>query len=206
MWVVAGLLMVLTWPGRPALAEDPPASVLRYGERPLKSSDFRAPVPDERPAIEPRIEAFSHTEVRYQYQLRTRRRSGRWQAEIQSIDVEAVFIPEKSWNAQPGDARLLDHHQGHFDLAQIAALAVQSELDHLQRARRLPVGRGTSEASAQADLEMQIARLVRGHTDALQRDHDYFDQITRYGTLADVEARERQQQQETLRRRMSHAE
>jgi hypothetical protein len=173
---------------------------LWYTQRPLEVGDFRGDVPDKRPLEEPRIEAYSHIELRYSYQVATRRRGTRWRVELADVEVHALFHRGKSWNAQPTYAPLLDHHQGHFDLAELVAREAQRQLRQGTRPPRQLMGQGASEREAAEDLERQIQRQLAGHVESLERDIDYFDQIPRYGTLPDIEARERQKQQELLRR------
>jgi hypothetical protein len=173
---------------------------LWYSERPLEPRDFRGKVPEERPLEEPRIEAYSHTELRYHFDSRTRGRAGRYTAELANIAVHALLDRSQSWNAQPDDLRLLDHHQGHFDLAEITAREAERQLRALTRPPRRLVGRGRSEPEAIRDLDRQIQEHFAGHVESLKRDIEYFDQITRYGTLPDMEARERQKQKQLLER------
>jgi hypothetical protein len=173
---------------------------LWYPERPLEPRDFRGKVPDERPLEEPRIEAYSHTELRYQFDARTRGRAGRYTSELTSITVHALLDRSQSWNAQPQSLELLDHHQGHFDLTEITAREAERQLRAMIRPPRRLTGRGRTEPEAIRDLERQIQEHLAGHVESLKRDIDYFDQITRYGTLPDMEARERHKQKQLLER------
>lgn len=177
--------------------EDP---YLWYVDRSLEPQDFWKEVPEKRPLEEPRIEAYSHTELRYRFESQTRRRGSRYTADLMSISVHALFDRSQSWNAQPGDLRLLDHHQGHFDLAEIAAREAERQLRLLTRPPQRLIGRGMSEPEAVRDLDRQIQEHLAGHAESLKRDLEYFDQVTRYGTLPEVEARERQKHKQLLER------
>lgn len=173
---------------------------LRYEERPLEAADFRGMVPETRPLEEPRIEAYSYTDLHYEFRSRARRRGNRWTVELVDVVIRALFHRTRSWNALPDDARLLDHHQGHFDLTELAAREAERQVKPSSRPARPLIGRGRNEGEAMKDLEQQIQRHVAGHLESLKRDIEYFDQITRYGTLPDIEARERQKQKQLLER------
>jgi hypothetical protein len=172
---------------------------LRYGERALRGDDFQAPVPEQPPELETPIHAYSETEVRYEIQRNVVGRRGRMRAQLTAIDIFAVLVKDKSWNKKPQDTGLLDHHQGHFDLTQIAAYELQLELrEALQKERLSLVGEGKSEPEATQDLLKKIEKRMATRIAELVHEHRYFDIETRYGTNAEVERSQREKQKDKL--------
>jgi hypothetical protein len=173
--------------------------LVRHGERPLRASDFLALVPEDLPESDPPLVAYSHTEVRYAYNTQVSRRRNRVRLQLNEIELFAVFVGDKSWNDSKQNGALLDHHQGHLDLAQIASLELQQEFDEaLRKERQSLVGEGGSEQEAQQDLQQKIEKRMLARIAQLEQEHKYFDENTRYGTDAEAESRERRKQLELL--------
>jgi len=200
-WFLCLSVIVLSSALRAAAAVDDPAeekpTTVRYGERPLKGTDFLAPVPNERPVENPRAEAYSHTEVQFTFNYRATRRGGKFRAQLKDIQFFSIFVCEKSWNALPNDSQLLDHHEGHFDITQIATLQLQIAWRE-KTAQEKMVGEGKDEQSAVGDLEKKIKEELHGLDATLQREHQYFDEGTRYGTDPEKEMVARKRQKKRL--------
>ncbi len=207
--LVTAMVLYLGAGSSPALRGQPTreltGALLDHGERALRFDDFQAAVPEELPKGEPPDElpimAYSHTVVSYRFEAQTSKVRGKYRAQLKQITFTAVFDRTKSWNALPEDRRLLEHHQGHFDLARIGAY--QAEADITERMRRDRAAFQAESATAQGaldELDKKIAHACRALEEEFKREHEYFDVRTRYGTLEDLEREERAKQQERLRK------
>ena len=110
-----------------------------------------------------------------------------WRCEGDALvgSVRATFDPERSWwragdatgRGYRDDARLLEHEQVHFDLAQMAAQQLQSRFEAMKRACGEPDGR--------LDVESAIADVDR----ELQEQQNRYDRETGHGLNAAVQER-----------------
>jgi len=200
-WFLCLSVIVLISCERAAAVADEPAEekpkTIRYGERALKGTDFLAPVPNERPVEDPRAEAYSHTEVHFTFHYRATRRNGKVRAQLSDIEFFSLFLCEKSWNALPNDPQLLEHHEGHFDITQIATLQLQLAWRE-KIAQEKIIGEGKDEQTAAGNLEKKIKEELHGLDATLQREHQYFDEGTRYGTDPEKEMAARMRQKKRL--------
>jgi len=107
-----------------------------------------------------------------------------------------VVLPAKSWNRRPGDLRLLDHEQGHFDLTYIAAL--QARL-HFARERRISNTAANSDEAIRR-LEDDIQREMQRFVDAVLIEHEKYDRITRHGLDPQTQQQQRKIHREQIAR------
>jgi hypothetical protein len=141
--------------------------------------------------------AYSATELRYEYRYLTRQRDGRWTAWVAEFHAYGVLLREDSWLISKNNPGLLDHEQGHFDLAELWARRAQAEVRDSIRRRQLRET-AVSEQRAVRQLQEAVAKKVEKFREAMLQAHRSYDQVTRYGTLADKQAEQRQAQKEAI--------
>jgi len=105
-----------------------------------------------------------------------------------------VVDRNQSWNSDPQNANLLDHEQGHLDIAEAAARAAQAEVNQLLANGGL-TGHGANDAAAQADLENQVQQIFNRHNNNAQQQ---YDDNTNHGTNPQQQAQARAGQRAAL--------
>jgi hypothetical protein len=173
----------------------------RYSDGPLEAKDFHAAVPSRRPRENGVIiDAFTSVDIRYDLRYRGQTNASRTTLTLTSIDVYSVVDQSKSWNSQKSNRNLLDHEQGHFDLAAIYAIRMQCDFE-----KQLAEGRGiktvgANEADAALALQREVDRLVRPVVDAMIKANERYDVTTSNGSKRELQQRERKQQLDKLSR------
>jgi hypothetical protein len=173
----------------------------RYSDGPLEAEDFRGTVPSRRPRENGVIlDAFTSVDIRYNLRYRGQTNASRTTLTLTSIDVYAVVDQAKSWNSQKSNRNLLDHEQGHFDLAAIYAIRMQCDFD-----KQLAEGRGiktvgANEADAALALQREVDRLLNPAVDAMIKANERYDVTTSNGSKRELQQRERKQQLDELSR------
>src|SRR5687767_8495044 len=90
----------------------------RYEEGPLAQDDF-----GDVPAFVPAgASARTATELLYNFRYKYRSTSRSTTITLSSIEIDAYIRRDQSWNLNPENKALLDHEQGHADIAQIECL------------------------------------------------------------------------------------
>jgi hypothetical protein len=111
---------------------------------------------------------------------------------ITHIDSAARFHPESSW-VRPGHQTtdVLQHEQGHFDIAEIYKVAFEGQTQDLVNTSR--ECRGRSERQANQNAERELSRLIGSIYDDVwqqfQTQQNAYDTETRHGIDADAQAR-----------------
>lgn len=194
--ILPAIILFAFWlPANAAVSVEPRT----YAQGPLTGADFLAEVPQGNtvPVGGLRALAYASTEMLFDYRYRVMAQNGVWTARLSEIRVVAVLWREKSWNRHPDDRKLMDHEQGHFDLAQMWALRGQKELSDALRRGDLQ-GQGESPQAAVKAFETALDRRVQKFRDALTAADRSYDQLTRYGTLAEQQAAHRKSQMEAI--------
>jgi hypothetical protein len=140
--------------------------------------------------------AETQTTLVYKLEYRLYRSGRRSVASLKSIDVRAMFIPSRSWNREPRNARLLDHEQGHFDITHIAALRVRLRFATSKRIS----GSGLDDEQAIQDLQQQVDRSFRlfAEEDKIRAAHVEYDEITRHGAESGPQEEQRRRQKDEI--------
>ena len=174
-----------------------PKSSRRYREGPLLPDDFRGKVPA---FIDPKITsgrglvAYTYTEIMYETRFQAVGTRDRWTARLVHAEAYAVVHRDRSWNRRPADAELLDHEQGHFDLAHSFALAMQLYFDQQMKSRKLPVGVGKTSTEATQDLEKKLRIALQPILDDNVKAQTEYDHVTNHGTIPETQSEQRRQQ------------
>lgn len=151
-----------------------------YDDGPLTADDFRGEPPEASSAAAKTATQFAF-EFKYRYKSTARLST----ATLDKITITACIRRDTSWNRYPDDARLLDHEQGHADIAQIHCL--QARLAFRKRLIKGPHLSATSSSltEAVAALEREIRKeIARFETAARDADAEY-DRVTANGVGAE---------------------
>jgi hypothetical protein len=171
----------------------------KYADGPLTPADYRRKPPDEPPVVSyyP-MRAMTYVGIRYTSEYRwDEKRRGDVEARLIAINVFANVDRSQSWIRAPGDLRLLDHEQGHFDIAEANARRAQAKIDAMIKANQL-VGHGRDERSARADLDRRLkARMDEVFDDDAKAQKEY-DRVTDHGRAHAAQAEQRRLQKEAL--------
>jgi hypothetical protein len=180
-------------------ADDSPATLRNYADGPLTAADFQGTPPAAAP-VKDNITMVANTMsvVRYTYRLRTNsERDGSWTAQLIHFDCFSAIEPAKCWNAVPESPRVLDHEQGHFDLAEIFARRLQRRFDDLMAGKNAS-WRGRTDRAAREALEKEIKKVADDAYAALAEAQAAYDKETRHGTRPRAQREHRRSQRQAL--------
>ena len=136
----------------------------------MTAADFQGTPPRAAP-VKDNITMVANTMcvVRYSYRIRTNsERDGTWTARLTHFECFSAIEPEKCWNSVPESPRVLDHEQGHFDLAEIFARRLQRRFDELMAGKNASAS-GLTERVARESLEKEIKKIADDTYEALDR-------------------------------------
>jgi hypothetical protein len=168
------------------------ASKRPYRDGPLVAADFQAE-PDKANAFT----AWSEIDFDYRYEYSLRRR-GEWIATLTKIEIHACLLTDKSWNKRPENATLMDHEQGHFDLAQTFALRAQCKLHSDLQTVDVLQGRHANKAAAIRDLEEKLKAFVQAQLEEAAAANKEYDKTTANGAKVTAQAEARREQKRLL--------
>jgi hypothetical protein len=161
-----------------ARAQPPAAEALRrYDQGPLAQADFAAPPPADRGVRK----ASTYVHIGYSFRYRFNVVRGRVQVVATHLEAYGVVTPSKSWNVAPGDTRLMDHEQGHFDITQLHARRWQRHADGLISKAALR-GVGATQEAAQQSLQSHLDRELKPINEAWEAEQIRYDQETNHGS------------------------
>jgi predicted secreted Zn-dependent protease len=190
----------------------------RYAEGPLTAADFQMELPNPLPSDAglPLV-ALTYAELRFSFHYSWSEKanadkskpektgsdsSGADRTKVVTawpvdLTVFSSLDRKRSWNSQSASPRILDHEQGHFDIAEIQARKFQAKMDQAIAARKY-LGKGKTEADAVAQLEQQFKKDFDQAIDELTRAQRNYDLVTRHGLDSAAQADMRKQQQAAL--------
>lgn len=158
-------------------------------ERPLTWSDFEGTVPGQ---ADPDNVAVTAASLGWAYEYDVSYSTSSCTYRITAIRSTVVFDTEQSW-VRPGHRTpaVLEHEQGHFDIAQIHKLMFDEAVADLIGTQGMCEGGNARTASA--DAEDRIARVVKPVHERVWRDlmsvQDSYDAQTRHGMDAAAQQR-----------------
>jgi hypothetical protein len=164
-----------------------------YDDGPLTADDFRADPPANLPA-----KAHTGTELIHEYRYRYVATEASTTVTLTSFKVTAYIERDRSWNAEPENAALLDHEQGHADAAQIECLRTRAQFRQLVLGAKPLATTAPTLKEAVAALEKKIASLMAAHEQAVRDADAAYDKATEHG-LGQGQAEWRRVQKATLR-------
>jgi hypothetical protein len=154
-----GLVVALLAIGNVVAAEN----VRPYDDGPLTEDDFRGKPPETITAAAKTVTQFAF-EFTYRYKTTARLTT----ASLDSITITSCIRRDQSWNRHPDDKRLMDHEQGHADIAQIYCLKARL-------AFRKKLGKGPNVTATASSLKEAAASLDR----EVRKEMAIFEQATR---------------------------
>jgi hypothetical protein len=180
-------------------ADESPIKLRKYADGPLAAADFQGMPPAAAP-VKDNITMVANTMsvVRFTYRLRTNsERDGSWTAQLTHFDCFSAIEPAKCWNTMPESPRILDHEQGHFDLAEIFARRLQRRFDVLMAEKNASAS-GRTERAAREALETEIKKIADDAYAALTEAQAAYDKETRHGTRPRAQREHRRSQRQEL--------
>lgn len=120
-----------------------------YDEGPLTADDFRGDPPNDSVAA-----AKTATQFTFDFKYRYKSTARTTTVTLDRITITACIRRDQSWNRHPENMRLLDHEQGHADIAQIHCL--QARL-----AFRKSLAKGQGSSATASSLDEAVASLER---------------------------------------------
>ncbi|MCH7728097.1 MAG: DUF922 domain-containing protein [Planctomycetes bacterium] len=171
----------------------------RYDDGPLTAADFRAPIPKRRVVNNVFAVAYTRAEIRLDYRYSYRIRNGTVTAKVDRIEIFAIVHRNKSWNALPNNKKLMDHEQGHFDIAHAAALKARLELAQQARAGKPLQATAARPEDAVRAVKKKVQSFLSKYIDAVRNGHRDYDRLTRHGEIDEAQERQRAQQKEAIR-------
>ncbi len=187
------LLLLLAAMCGNARAREPVPSLRPYADGPLTAADFAG----ERPA-DAQTAAWSEFEYKWKHAYRLETNGTSRVATLTDIDIWASVRRDKSWNLRPRSAILLDHEQGHFDIAQTQALRARLQLLKDLGKVGVPQGRGRNTDEALQALDVALAKTLTELLDPAKKAHADYDEVTKRGDLAPEQALSRKVQRAAL--------
>ena len=143
---------------------------------PLTADDFRGDVP-----ADARGDANTKTELQFTYRYEYRVLGGRTTVTMVSVVVDAYVLQEESWNRLPDNMSLLDHEQGHADIAWIQCLKARLAVrEKMQRRRGWRVA-ATSLDEAVAMLDAELSEMMQAFQQEGQEADAAYDRDTQHG-------------------------
>lgn len=149
----------------------------RYSQGPLKLTEFRR---DAREALP--FRAMTMTRVMYDYKFDVKQTSStRFEATLTSLNAFSVFLPNESWWHDRARQSLLDHEQGHFDIAEISARRLQLAFRQALAEKKPIRGAGKSMAAARGELEKKLKQVFDFANEQAVEENRQYDLQTRHG-------------------------
>ncbi len=158
-------------------ADDRRSPLRRYDQGPLELAEFRTNARAALPG-----QALTVTRVMFTYRFQVKPTSAHtYEAKPTSFDAFSVFLADESWWHRRAPASLLDHEQGHFDIAEIAALrlvlAVRKALASGDPIR----GRGSSIEASRRSLETRLQQMFEVVHKQSEEENRQYDLHTHHG-------------------------
>ncbi len=173
---------------------EPPKSERRYDQGPLKHNEFRKDAEDAIPG-----RAKTMARVMYSYRTQIERKGPeRFQVQLTSLDAYSVFLPKESWWSYRNSIALLDHEQGHFDIAEITARRLELAVRQAIKKGQSIGGFGKTLKQANAELSKKLQRVIDiANEQSVEENADY-DRKTLHGARVGSQAEYRRIQKLTL--------
>lgn len=201
--------LVLVWGSFAAAYAQPQAANTKktaplwrnYSDGKLTDADFRGENPD--PVDQPqfaKMNALVTTEFSFKYRWKSRITKEQTTAELIEIHFIARLDQNRSWNRLKGreEADLLDHEQGHFDLAEIYAGTLNNLFAQRLKDRKEIEFVGTDESDATEKMRKALQALCDKYGEELRAENRVYDKETTHGLNAAKQREHRRVQKERL--------
>lgn len=182
------------------LAEEEASPWRRYAEGALTAADFQGTTPDPLPLEDGvRLHAKTYYELQYhyRYQYYTEKRPAKTTVALSELDIYAGVNTKQSWIKDRKDLPLIDHEQGHFDIAEIFARSACQTLEERLSEEPLTAEGKTLEAALK-ELEAKLHKQLEPFFAASSKAQYQYDQETAHGLIPDKQQAHRAQQKKKL--------
>lgn len=176
-------------------AKEPQQSFRRYQEGPLKIQEFTG-VPDETLFGD----AYTATSVEFRFRYKVRNEGKRFVARLIHFDAYSVFLPERSWWKNSASPSLLDHEQGHFDIAETTARRIQLAFDKSMAGKKWIESAGDTSVAATRKLRGTLTKVIDLANARMEQENRDYDRATRHGMRFRDQSEFRGFQKRTLER------
>ncbi len=165
----------------------------KHSDGPLKREHFKANVP-----LNSTLDAVVYTRLHYGYKFRTTANDDAFVLTCTTVVCCGEQLPDRSWMRESADTKLLDHEQGHLDLAELIARKAETRLRYLVRKGKLKSTGATVE-----EAEKALIRTIRAQLMPFDREiasvNDEYDRITAHGRDEEAQKAERRKQRKSMR-------
>jgi hypothetical protein len=158
-----------------------------YAAGPLTAADFAADPPADRGSIL----ATTHSGIEHTLQYQGLPVAKGVRLLVTRLDAVATMSPAQSWNTAPGDMRLMDHEQGHFDISELHARKWQQQAAFLIKRRALG-GQGPNQAQAFKAMQARVDAELTPINKAWREQQVLYDKETDHGRNREAQARWRE--------------
>ncbi len=172
----------------------------RYAQGPLQVREFTG-----RAKRYTGRQAMTMTRVMFEYKFQTNsQRDGTFATTLTRLQTYAVFLPKESWWTTGNNPDLLDHEQGHFDIAEITARRIQGAFDKVLKGGGDVTATGNSQQQSEQALLANIRKVIRVAEQQADHDHLEYDQVTSHGLRYAKQSEVRRIQKLTLAKLADH--
>src|SRR5262249_33202978 len=147
------------------LLADEPEPERRYSLGPLTPADFRGTRPEKNEAEGLDFAAYLKTSIRWQMAYLVEPVGKQFRVKLTAIDIFAARLPQQSYNFEKDNRQLMDHEQGHFDVA--AIFCMEQRIKYMEAVRAGKPLQATSKSTQEAADEITKtidAQLKDWHT------------------------------------------
>ena len=166
----------------PAAAE----TIRPYSAGPLRAGDFQKGPPAGIPH-----HAHTSTRLGYGFRYRSRTFNGSSVVVLSEVTLTNNLVQSESWTRRPGDAQLMQHEQGHFDITETVRRRARAYFTK-QRMARIKFRASTLDGAVQA-LEEGMRKEMAPFFARMPLLQRQYDAETQHGTNAAEQARWRKQ-------------
>ena len=135
------------------------------------------------------------TRVMLNYEYDSKLEGDQFRTRLSAIEAYAVFLPKDSWWRAQKSESLLDHEQGHFDIAELAARRLQHAFN-----KTLQAGIGSTQQDAIRAMEAKLSKILQLVNEQAVNENAEYDRITSHGSNRRAQIEQRRIQRLSLRR------
>lgn len=165
-----------------------------YSEGPLSIDEFRG-------EVAPQDSSFAHTTTRtlYKYELVFYQAGPQVTALVKNLELRVVFLPDQSWYGGDAADDLLDHEQGHFDIAEINARRMWLSLAKARAVGKSIAASGKTKLAAQAAVIKKLNEIAQQVDKKTAEENADYDRTTQHGLRYSEQSEVRKIQKLTLK-------
>jgi len=177
------------------VAEEKLPAMRKFADGPLRIEEFQG-----KPDRTQFGDAYTANRVEFKYEFNFEEENGDVMAQLKSFEAFSVFLPQVSWWKSTARDFLLDHEQGHFDIAEATARRIQLGFEKVLADQKRIRARGATKKEAAEKLTAKLSRVMKVANDRANQDNEEYDSITSHGMRRRIQAEQRHVQKATLDR------